>query len=166
MTKNFQLIVMGVSGCGKSTVAKALSAHLNYPYLEGDTFHPPENIKKMREGQPLNDNDRQGWLETLNDLLQQEHGGAVLSCSALKPSYRDTLITNISNPIFVYLKGDFNTISQRLSSREGHFFHGNNMLQSQFDTLVEPMGNNVITVDVRLPVSAMVEQVAEDLTKR
>ncbi|PIE44997.1 MAG: gluconate kinase [Gammaproteobacteria bacterium] len=166
MAKALQLIVMGVSGCGKSTVAEALAKHFGYPYLEGDSYHSIANIDKMRRGQPLNDDDRQGWLETLNSLLKKQTGGVVLSCSALKPLYRTILCDGISNPVFVYLKGDFDTILTRLQTREGHFFQGQAMLQSQFDTLIEPTGNNVITVDIRLSISEIVTQVAKELSKR
>ncbi len=161
MSKQFHIIVMGVSGSGKSTIAQALAQELDYRYIEGDEYHPPENIAKMRQGIPLTDEDRQGWLETLNNILINEQSGTTLASSALKPQYRTALTNDVKNPLFVFLKGDFDTIWQRHQQRQNHFFNGKEMLQSQFDILVEPTGDNVITVDVRQPVSEMVTQAVE-----
>lgn len=163
MQQPYQLIVMGVSGCGKSTVGAALAAKLNYPYHDGDSYHPAENIAKMQRGEPLNDNDRQGWLETLNGILCQETGGTVIACSALKPEYREILSNQVVRPVFVYLQGDFDTIWARHRERQGHYFQGQSMLKSQFDILVEPCGDNVVVVDVRLSIDEMVEQVINHL---
>lgn len=165
MTTHFQLIVMGVSGCGKSTVAEAIAKQLAYRYIDGDDFHPKANIEKMQKGQPLNDEDRQQWLEDLNQLLAKEPEGVVLACSALKPHYRQTLAKHITHPIFVYLKGDFETIWERHKQRQHHFFNGQAMLKSQFETLVEPTGNNVITADVRLSIEEIVDFVTERLAQ-
>ncbi len=161
----YKIIVMGVSGCGKSTIAKALAKKLGCRYIEGDDYHPQENIDKMRQGIPLTDEDRQGWLETLNNILVNEGGGATLASSALKPQYRTTLTDNVENALFVFLKGDFDTIWQRHQKRKNHFFNGKKMLENQFDTLVEPIGDNVITVDVRLSVKKIVEEVCEQIQK-
>lgn len=117
----------------------------------------------MRQGQPLNDQDRQGWLTTLSTLLQQQTQGAVLACSALKPAYRDALMAGVANPKFIYLKGDFDTIWERHQQRENHYFTGKRMLESQYDILVEPEGEHVITVDVTLSVDAIANQVAAAL---
>ncbi len=155
----YKIIVMGVSGCGKSTVAQALAQKLGYHYIEGDDYHPQENIDKMRQGIPLTDEDRQGWLETLNTILINEPAGATLASSALKPQYRKSLTNSVDNALFVFLKGDFDTIWERHQKRENHFFNGKEMLENQFDTLVEPTGDNVITVDVRLSVEEIVEEV-------
>ncbi len=159
----YKIIVMGVSGCGKSTVAQAVAKKLGYQYIEGDEYHPQENIDKMREGIPLTDEDRQGWLETLNNLLINEPAGATLASSALKPQYRTSLTNGVDDALFVYLKGDFDTIWERHKKRKNHFFNGKEMLKSQFDTLVEPTGDNVITVDVRLSVKKIVEAVCSKL---
>ncbi len=159
----YKIIVMWVSGCGKSTVAQALAKKLGYQYIEGDDYHPQENIEKMKQGIPLTDTDRQGWLETLNDILVNESAGATLASSALKPQYRTTLTDNVDNALFVFLKGDFDTIWQRHQKRKNHFFNGKEMLENQFDTLVEPIGDNVITVDVRLSVKEIVEEVCSKL---
>lgn len=161
-----QIIVMGVSGCGKSTVGEALAKQLGYPYHDGDSYHPVENIEKMRQGKPLTDIDRQGWLKTLNQVLLSEDNGVVLACSALKPEYRQMLSSELTQPIFVYLKGDFDTIWQRHKQRKNHYFQGQSMLKSQFNTLVEPTGDNVITVDVSLSVEKIVQQVSNTLHDR
>lgn len=160
---SYQIIVMGVSGCGKSTVGIALAKHLGYVFHDGDDYHPPENIEKMQAGQPLTDNDRQGWLTVLNGILRRESDGVVIACSALKPEYRRLLSDGVEQPIFVYLQGDFETIWARHQQRTEHYFQGQSMLQSQFDTLVEPTGENVITVDVRLSVSDILEAVMVQL---
>ncbi len=158
-----QIIVMGVSGCGKSTVGQALAKRLSYPFYDGDDFHPKKNIEKMQQGTPLTDTDRQGWLETLNKVLLSESNGVVLACSALKPDYRQTLIRHLERPLFVYLKGDFDEIWVRHKNRKNHYFQGRAMLQSQFDTLIEPAGNNVITVSVTLNVKEIVEKICRVL---
>ncbi len=162
---SYQLIVMGVSGCGKSTVGQALGEHLNYPFYDGDAYHPEANIAKMQSGTPLNDDDRAGWLKTLNQLLAAEPNGVVLACSALKPSYRQTLTKTLTRPVFVYLKGDFDTIWQRHKQRSDHYFQGKAMLESQFDTLVEPTEDNVITLDVRLSIDELVSETVAQLKK-
>ncbi|MBS9777157.1 MAG: gluconokinase [Gammaproteobacteria bacterium] len=166
MEKNIQLIVMGVSGCGKSTVAKAIAKSLNYEYIEGDDYHPLENIIKMQSGTPLNDDDRQGWLETLNGKLCSNSTGKILSCSALKQQYRNVLTSGVSNPVFLYLQGDFDTIYNRMQTRENHFFSGREMLQNQFETLVEPTGNNVITLDVRLTIEELVKHALSAISQQ
>lgn len=162
---DYQIIVMGVSGCGKSTVGKQLAARLGYPYYDGDSYHPPENIAKMQGGQPLTDADRAGWLTMLNQQLQCEKHGAVLACSALKVSYREQLTRGLTRPIFVYLHGDFATIWARHQQRQNHYFNGQTMLQSQFDTLETPTGDNVIRVDVRLAVESIIADVVQSLEK-
>lgn len=162
--KPYQLIVMGVSGCGKSTVGEFLASKLGYCYHDGDSYHPKANIEKMQKGEPLNDEDRQGWLEVLNDVLYKENKGAVLACSALKQNYRKTLIQRLENPVFIYLKGDFETIWMRHKKRENHYFQGKKMLESQYEILEEPVADNVITVDVRLSVEEIAQQVLKALS--
>ncbi len=161
-----QIIVMGVSGCGKSTVGIALAERLGCPYYDGDDFHPEKNIAKMRQNIPLTDEDREGWLEMLNKILLSASDGAVLACSALKPEYRTRLSKAVKEPIFVYLKGDFDTIWSRHKKRKNHFFSGKKMLENQFETLIEPIGDNVITVDVRLTVAEIVEEIWRTLRKK
>ena len=140
-------IIMGVSGCGKSTIAQKLSEKTGIPFVDADDFHPTQNIEKMSQGIPLNDEDRLPWLENLNAFLQKEstNNGAILACSALKESYRKILSSNIS-VAWIYLKGDFNTIYSRLKQRKNHFMDSN-LLQSQFDTLEEPTYGTHISID-------------------
>ncbi len=132
------IIIMGVSGCGKSTIASDLSEKTNIPYYDADAFHPPQNIAKMSKGNPLNDNDREPWLHILRDKLSlwSEDKGAILACSALKESYRKILSENVEVQ-WIYLHGTYDLIYGRLQARKNHFVNGD-LLQSQFDTLEEP----------------------------
>jgi carbohydrate kinase (thermoresistant glucokinase family) len=132
-------LIMGVSGCGKSTVAKALSESLKIPFIEADNFHPETNILKMKNGQPLDDTDREPWLQNLaKELLQNEKGGAVLACSALKEKYRTTLNSLIAKPLqIIFLEGSFDLIKNRMEQRAGHFMPAH-LLQSQLDSLEKP----------------------------
>ncbi|GHC53995.1 NADP-dependent phosphogluconate dehydrogenase [Ulvibacter litoralis] len=134
------IFIIGVSGCGKSTIGKLLSEELSIPFFDGDDFHPEANIKKMSEGVPLNDTDRQGWLETLNSLAKEQLVGnsCVIACSALKQKYRDTLSEGIiAETKWVHLTGSFHQIFERIHSRPNHFMPSE-LLQSQFDILEEP----------------------------
>ncbi|MBM6550095.1 gluconokinase [Marinomonas ostreistagni] len=142
-----KIIVMGVSGCGKSSMGKRIADHYGYPFFDGDDYHGDANVEKMRQGIPLNDDDRMGWLATLNGILRQQDS-AVVACSALKPVYRNLLREGIDGLAIIYLKGDFDTIWQRHQKRDGHYFNGKSMLESQFATLVEPINEDVITVDI------------------
>ncbi|WP_045955912.1 gluconokinase [Vibrio galatheae] len=152
-----KVLVMGVSGSGKSCIGERLAKSLGETFYDGDDFHPQSNIDKMSQGIPLNDEDRQGWLETLNRLFVS-NGGGVIACSALKPQYRSLLIENNPELITVYLRGSFDTIWARYQKRKGHFFTSKNMLQSQFDTLVEPSTEEAIFVDVEQNVDQVVEK--------
>lgn len=129
---------MGVSGCGKTTVGKLLAAATGIPFVDADAFHPKENIEKMANGIALTDADRKPWLENLNQALKQksQEKGMILACSALKESYRNILSQGIETLQWIYLKGDFELIQQRMEKRE-HFMNVN-LLQSQFDTLEAP----------------------------
>lgn len=154
------ILVMGVSSCGKTTVAKKLSEALHIPFIEADSFHPISNIEKMKSGQPLNDEDRQPWLENLAVALKaHEATGATLACSALKESYRTTLQSLLSKPLhIVFLKGSFELIKERIEQRANHFMP-TKLLQSQFDTLEEPQ--DAWTFDVVLSVENIVSQILE-----
>jgi len=146
MTTKPIFYVMGVSGCGKSTIGKLLSKNLAMPFFDGDDYHPEANVKKMEAGNPLNDFDRQGWLERLNQLAI-EHGqsGAIIACSALKDAYRTMLTKDLPESYFVYLAGTYDEISARLAQRKDHFMPAA-LLQSQFNTLEVP--KNAISVSI------------------
>ena len=139
MDKPLIYIVMGVSGCGKSTIGKLLAATLKIPFFDGDDFHPEANVQKMASGLPLNDEDRKGWLQKLNEIaIEHKASGAVIACSALKETYRNTLKENLEKQmVFVYLKGTFEEINARLKERQGHYMPIE-LLKSQFETLEAP----------------------------
>jgi gluconokinase len=135
------LVVMGVSGTGKTTVGSALAHRLGRPFVEGDSYHPERNVAKMSAGQPLDDDDRRPWLQTLNSLLTFHHAddiAAVLTCSALRRSYRDILRAGLpeDSVYFVHLTAPASVLRRRMESRE-HFMPAS-LLQSQLDTL-EPL---------------------------
>jgi carbohydrate kinase (thermoresistant glucokinase family) len=142
------LVLMGVSGCGKTTIGKMLADKLSCTFYDGDDYHPESNIKKMAGGQPLNDSDRLPWLKKLNNILSEcnESGrDAVLACSALKKTYRDLISKDIDGLQFVFLKGDFNLINERMQKRKDHYMKAD-MLRSQFEILEEP--DNVVVMDI------------------
>lgn len=154
------LIVMGVSGSGKTTVGKAIAKRLSWPFHDGDDYHPQENVLKMARGEPLNDNDRQPWLVTLRGMIQElikSRQSAVIACSALKQSYRDILAVD-PHVHFVYLKGSYDLFRARLLKRPGHFMPLS-LLESQFRTLEEP--KKAITVDANLTPEKIAEEVLE-----
>jgi gluconokinase len=128
------IVVMGVSGCGKSTVARLLSERLGWPMAEGDDFHPPENKGKMAAGTPLTDEDRMPWLETLRDWIDGAPSHAIITCSALKRSYRDILRSARGRVRFLHLDGSPQVLGQRMAARKGHFMPAG-LLISQLETL-------------------------------
>lgn len=159
------IIVMGVSGSGKTIVGRALAAAMKVPFYDGDDYHAQENLAKMATGIPLTDSDRAGWLTLLAAMIEAEtlagHEG-VLACSALKQSYRDVLRSrSMQNVRFVYLKGTYELILERMKKRDGHFMKPR-MLKSQFDILEEPQ--KAITVDINLSVDEIVKQILIELT--
>ena len=135
---------MGVSGSGKSTIGKLLSTHFNIPFFDADDYHPPSNIEKMSQGNPLTDADRLPWLESLKALLQEQKEGAVLACSALKESYRKVLET-ADSVHWIYLKGSMELIQSRMRERNDHFMKSS-MLASQFEALEEPNYGHHISI--------------------
>jgi len=154
-------IVMGVSGCGKTTVGKHLASRLGWDFYDADDFHPPTSIAKMARGVPLDDNDRVPWLESLHELISDHlkvGRTGVLACSALKGRYRKILLADNDDAQVVYLKGSFDLIQSRLSARAGHYMKAS-MLQSQFDTLEEP--TEAVTVDASLPADDIVAIILE-----
>ncbi len=134
------IIVMGVTGSGKSTIGKLLADHLSLPFVEADDFHSKENVAKMSKGIPLTDEDRYPWLQSLSQTLQREekNKGAVLACSALKEQYRHLLQQGLNEKIiWIYLEGSEKMISERMRKRQGHFMP-EELLHSQFVTLEKP----------------------------
>ncbi|HXH09001.1 MAG TPA: gluconokinase [Alphaproteobacteria bacterium] len=157
------IIVMGVSGSGKSTVGQRLAAELGWPFYEGDDFHPQVNVDKMRQGIPLTDHDRAPWLTTLRRLIDDVIAAgqsAVIACSALKQAYRDRLAGPHREVQFVYLKGSYALIRQRMLERQGHFMRAG-LLASQFDTLEEP--EDALTVDIAQEPQVIVAQIRRAL---
>ncbi len=151
-----RLVVMGVSGCGKSYLAAALAADLGLPLIEGDDYHPPANIAKMSAGVPLTDDDRAGWLATLGELLARADGGAVLTCSALKRAYRDCLRSAVPSLCFVFMEIDRVEAQRRVEGRAGRHFFPGNLIASQFETLEPPGGEaGVITVQATAPIEQL-----------
>lgn len=133
------IIIMGVSGCGKTTIGKKLASKLKIPFCDGDDFHPESNISKMKNNIELDDQDRKPWLETLAMLIKEwsSTSGAILACSSLKESYRQILSKYTEQIEWIFLSGSFETIKNRVEQREEHFMNST-LLQSQFDTLEIP----------------------------
>ena len=161
------IVVMGVSGSGKTAVGRALAQRLKCPFFDGDDFHPPDNLAKMARGIPLDDQDRRPWLVALHDLIGRhlsQDKTAVVACSALKKDYRCLLAEGNIGMVFVYLKGDFDLIWRRLSAREDHYMKAG-MLQSQFDDLEEPSAGEALSVDINRPPGEIVDIITICLTK-
>jgi gluconokinase len=157
------VIVMGVSGCGKSTVGQLLAGKMGCAFYDGDDFHPAANIAKMSQGIPLNDDDRAGWLAVLADLIRrtlQKGDSGVLACSALKQKYRDVLCVNADQVKFVYLKGSYDLIKARMEARPGHYMKPG-MLDSQFAALEEPA--DAVTVSIEHSPEEIADQAYKQL---
>ena len=151
------IVVMGVSGSGKSTVGAALAQRLRVPFADADDFHPAANITKMTAGQPLDDDDRYPWLEAIGVWLADHADGGVMSCSALKRKYRDQLRGHCADVTFLHLSGTAEVIARRQASRPGHFMPAS-LLASQFDTL-EPLDADErgISIDVDQSIDSIVQ---------
>ena len=164
------IVVMGVSGVGKTTVGQALASAIDAAFAEGDSYHPEENVEKMRSGQPLSDDDRWPWFDRLRaeiDEWLRERKRVVLTCSALKASYRERLRPSVIRAsldagdvdpdaacvYFVYLRADRNLIAQRLAARKGHYMPAS-LLDSQLDALEPP--EDAITVDTNRSTDAII----------
>ncbi len=157
------LIIMGVSGCGKTTVGKLLSERLGWPFFDGDDFHSAENIAKMSRGIPLDDNDRAGWLISLANLIRGhlfDNQPGILACSALKEKYRQILRLDPQRVKFIYLKGSYELILSRMDARDGHYMKPE-MLKSQFAALEEP--DECITVDIAKSPEELVGEIIKQL---
>lgn len=153
------LVVMGVAGCGKSSLGAAVAATLGWPVIEGDDFHPPANKAKMAAGAALTDADRAGWLEALAAQLSAHPRGAVLTCSALKRGYRDRLRAANRGLLFAFLDIDLATAQRRVADRGGHFFSPT-LVASQFEALEPPTGEpGVLRLDGTLPMAQLHDQV-------
>ncbi|MBX9258731.1 gluconokinase [Desmonostoc muscorum CCALA 125] len=142
------IIMMGVSGAGKTTIGKLLADSLNWEFSDADAFHSPENVEKMRCGIPLTEADRTPWLQDLQTAIKnwlQENKNMVLACSALKESYRQFLVVDSDRIKLVYLKGSYELIQQRLQERHNHYM-SEKLLNSQFNTLEEP--SDTLYIDV------------------
>ena len=166
LAKPAVLVFIGVSGCGKTTVASLLAGRLGWPFQEGDALHPLSNIEKMRAGRPLTDADRQRWLATVAEWVERhldagENG--LITCSALKRSYRDVINRRGSGVVFVYLAGSKATIAPRLAARQGHFMPSG-LLDSQFADLEDPDPDEpYIRVDIGQPPDAIAKDISREL---
>lgn len=160
------IIVMGVSGAGKSTIAEALSRAIGFDCEDGDSYHPPSNVTKMHAGIPLTDEDRWPWLKAIADDIDRKADAGrrlVISCSALKRAYRDILVHGRSDVRLVYLKGTRRLIAERLALRIDHFMPPS-LLDSQFATIEEPAPDeHVITVDINAPIDRIIAAIVDRL---
>jgi gluconokinase len=157
------VVLMGVSGSGKTTVGEILALRLRWRYLDADAFHPPENVEKMRSGVPLTDADRWPWLDRMNRILREHEAGGddvVLGCSALRQIYRERLAQGLRDLRWVHLKGSFELIQSRLAVRK-HRYMPATLLRSQFDTLEAP--TDALDVDIADPPEQLAQRIAEAL---
>ncbi|MBK1879538.1 gluconokinase [Pelagicoccus mobilis] len=155
--------VMGICGSGKSTIAIRIAEAKGIEILDADDFHPQSNVDKMSSGIPLTDEDRAGWLQTLNGVLSERLAkgeSVVLACSALKQRYRDALGEGLSRVSWLYLKGDRETILERVGNRQDHFMP-TTLVDSQLEALEEP--TDAVVVDIRLPIDEIVSTALEQL---
>jgi len=159
------IIIFGVSGAGKTTVGDLLARELGWHFFEADDFHSPANIKKMRRGVPLTDDDRWPWLETLRELIKQRvasHENAVLACSALKRAYRKHLRVSVEVKL-VFLRGDYALVAEQLRHRRGHFMDPG-LLRSQFADLEEPQPEEeVVTIELGRTPHELVKEIKTKL---
>jgi gluconokinase len=157
------MIVMGVSGSGKTSVGRLLAEHLGWDFYDADDFHPPQNIAKMANGIPLDDTDRAPWLAALHDLIGsslKEDRPGVLACSALKERYRQQLMDGNEGVQIIYLKGSYELIWSRMEKRNDHYMKPD-MLKSQFVALEEPV--TALTIDISMPVENIVHAILKQM---
>lgn len=160
------VLVMGVSGSGKTSVGEVLAQRLGVPFADADDLHPPENIAKMSSGQPLDDDDRYPWLERVGQWLAEHRDGGVITCSALKRKYRDQLRGHNPDVRFLHLHGSFDLIAHRQANRRGHFMPPE-LLQSQFDTLEALQDDESgLVIDVDQSIDSIVEEYLSRTARR
>jgi gluconokinase len=159
---SMRIVIMGVSGCGKSSVGAALAIRLGIAYQDGDDLHPPANVEKMRSGTPLTDADRWPWLDRVASELAA-NAPLIIGCSALRRIYRDRIRAGAGAPVrFIHLAGDRSLIATRMSARQGHYMPPS-LLDSQFATLEPPGANEAFTVSIDQPLSSIVDTIARHL---
>ena len=162
-------VIMGVSGSGKTTIGKAIADHFHASFIDGDDLHPRANIIKMRDGHPLDDEDRKPWLVRINDVFfsfENRHQSGVVVCSALKKKYRDMLREGNEGLLFVHLFGSRELIKERMSKRQGHFFK-EEMLNSQFAALEFPDSEeDVINIDISGTPEEIISQAVAQIEKK
>ncbi len=161
------IVVMGVAGSGKTTIASGLAERLHVPFVEGDSLHPAANVKKMASGTPLTDDDRWPWLEAIGERMEVERltgHGVVVSCSALRRVYRDCLRGRVHGKVhFILLDGSRELITDRMKQRKGHFMPPA-LLESQFATLEKPTPDeHAVILDINHPVPALLAQAAKSV---
>jgi gluconokinase len=160
-----RVVIMGVAGCGKSSVGEALSTRLSIPYRDGDDLHTPEAVEKMRQGIPLTDDDRWPWLDRVAQTLATE-APILLGCSALKRAYRDRIRAGAGGPVnFIHLSGSRDLIAARMAARTGHYMP-TSLLDSQFAALEPPGPDEAITVDIDRPLDAITDAILTALEAR
>lgn len=155
------IVVMGVTGAGKTTVGKLIAEHLGIAFVDADDFHDPENIERMRRGEPLDDAARTPWLKRLNaKLLEHAEAGVVLACSALKQTYRTRLTRGVDNVEFVVLSGPPELLRERIESRTGHYAPAS-LLESQIEALEIP--TDAMVMGVKRPPEAVAASILVNL---
>jgi gluconokinase len=157
---NRNLVVMGVAGCGKSSIGAVVARSAGVPLIEGDTFHSPHSVAKMRQGVALDDSDRAGWLDRLGAQLQQHHAGVVLTCSALRRAYRERLRAASPGLRFAFLEIAREQALRRVAARGAAHFFSTDLVGSQFDTLESPVGEHgVLRLDATAPLHLLEAQI-------
>jgi gluconokinase len=160
------IVVMGVSGSGKTTIAEEIARRLGWEFAEGDAFHPPANVAKMRSGIPLTDEDRWPWLDAIAAWIEGVRAAGsrgVVTCSALRRRYRERLARGRDDVRFVYLRGDYDLIASRMAARE-HAYMPASLLRSQFDTLEEPgTDENPVVVAIDRAPETLVDEIVAAL---
>lgn len=157
-----RIVIMGVAGCGKSSVGEALAARMGIPFQDGDNLHPAASVAKMRAGIPLTDADRWPWLERVAGDLH-DRAPLIIGCSALRRAYRDRIRAGAGGPVrFVHLAGAHDLIVTRMAQRQGHYMPVS-LLDSQFAALEPPGPDEALTIDIDQPLAAIIDRIADHL---